>query len=126
MDFNFPSKIQLIPILLIIPIVLTLKSFIKNDLPHDSITKYKIFSKYIEIFFFMGFVLLSIFDKLLAVFSLLMFFLYSLDQSIRLISLGIKNIILKKDSKNIKIIVIGLLILIFSLFLSYFSIKNIK
>lgn len=129
MDFIFPNKLQLIPILLIVPITLILKSFLKNDLVEfyldKNVSKYKSTSKYIEIFIFIGLILLSLFDKLLAVFSLLMFFLYSLDQFIRLFSLGLKNIITyNKKYNNTKIIIISLLILISSLFLSYISIKN--
>lgn len=127
MDFDLPSKLQELPVLLIIPLTLILKGFLKNEIfDENNKTAYKSFINYLEIFFFLGLIIMSLFDKLLSVFSLLIFFLYSLDQSIRLISLGVKNIAKKKKSDNSKIIIIGILILVIILLLCYISIKNIS
>ena len=126
MDFDFPNKLQEIPVLLIIPITVILKSVIKNDLLDKQIKiSYTSLIKYLEIFIFFGLIILSLFDKFLAVFTLICFFLYSLDQSIRLISLGIKQIFQKARMNNSKIIIIGILILSINLLLCYISIKNI-
>lgn len=126
MDFSFPNKFQELPVLLIIPMTLILKSLLKNELlDKRSKTVYTKFIKYLEIFIFLGLIILSLLDKFLSVFTLLSFFLYSLDQSIRLISLGIKNIFKKLKLNNSKIIIIGILILSINLLLCYISIKNI-
>lgn len=128
MDFSFPSKLQELAVILIIPVTLLLKSLVRHDLSEDKKeSNYKKFSKYIEIIFFIGLLSLSLFDKFFSVLAMVIFFLYSLDQGLRIFSYGLKNMIKKNTtSNNSKIISIGFLILISSCLLCYISFKNIE